>query len=116
MCQNFSNDELKHSLTELDIAILRLSDDAPIGIDVYPAHLSTDQQDQFVGKKVQLGSWGYLEVNGKYDPIITTFETTVVDNAECRLIWSEEISQSDLCTRVENETGLSKGDSGGTIK
>jgi hypothetical protein len=49
----------------------------------------------------------------KHNQKITIFETTVVDSAECNLMWSGEISQSVLCTQVENQTGLVNGDSGG---
>ena len=101
-------------IAELDIAILRLSEDAPIGKEVYPAHLHRNIQDQLVGKKVQVGSWGNLDVTMKHNQKITIFETTVVDSAECNLMWSGEISQSVLCTQVENQTGLVNGDSGGT--
>ena len=92
---------------------MRLSEDAPIDVDVYTAHLPTDQEDQLVGMKVQAGSWGNLEVNGESDPKITIFETKVVGHTECEFLWSEEISQSFICTGVQNETGLANGDSGG---
>ena len=85
-------------------------------IEVYQAHLHRNIQDKLVGKKIQVGSWGNVDVTMKHNKKITIFETTVVDRAECNLMWSGEISQSVLCTQVENQTGLVNGDSGGKSK
>ena len=104
---------MHHSFTELDIAILRLLEDAPIGKDVYPAQLPRHKQDQFVGEKVQVGSWGNLAINKGGNQKLTIFNTTVVHHADCNLLWGKKIPQSDLCTQVEKETGLELGDSGG---
>ena len=102
-------------ITELDIAILRLLEDAPIGKDVYPAQLPSNKHDQFVGGKVQVGSWGHLAINKGGDQKITIFNTTVVDHVTCGLMWKRKFSQSVLCTQVENDTGLTNGDSGGIV-
>ena len=48
-------------------------EDAPIGKDIYPAHLPRNNQDQFAEEKVQVGSWGNLEVNMKFVQKITIF-------------------------------------------
>jgi hypothetical protein len=98
---------------------LRLSEDAPIGKDVYPAQLPKDDFDQFIGRNVQIGGWGKL---GKESDGLPTFtETTVVSNSECDKIWSKwdysnRISDELLCTDVSDSARSVSGDSGGKYK
>ena len=104
------------SLDLIDVAILRLSEDAPIGKEVYPAKLPMDDSDLFIGRSVQIGGWGIS--NYMLYGLPTFTEATVVRNSECQKIWRDfidkkVISNELLCTHVFNGTGSQRGDSGG---
>ena len=98
---------------------MRLSEDAPIGREVYPAQLPKYDSDQFIGRNVQIGGWGIL---GKDSDGLPTFtETTVVSNSECDNVWSKwnysnRISDELLCTDVSDSARSVPGDSGGKYK
>jgi hypothetical protein len=107
----------------IDIAILRLFEDAPMSEDVYPALLPSDNLDQFVERKVQIGGWGKDSKESTNFGVMTshipTFaEARVVSTSECSQIWFEmssddSISEKFICTEVANGHGQTHGDSGG---
>ena len=99
----------------MDIAILRLSEDAPISHDLYPACLPKDNKDLLEGRSVQGGGWGSL-----FGPncIYNLVQNKILKKTECdelrRQFGQTTVDDEIICTEVKSRIfSYIFGDSGG---
>jgi hypothetical protein len=98
----------------LDIAILRLSEDAPISHDLYPACLPKNNKDRLEGRLVQGGGWGSLFGPNR---IYNLVQNKILKKTECdelrRQFGQTTVDDEIICTEVKTRITYISGDSGG---
>jgi hypothetical protein len=99
----------------LDIAILRLSEDAPISHDLYPACLPKNNKDRLEGRSVQGGGWGNLFGP---DRIYNLVQNKILTKTDCDELQKEyyqmPVDDEIICTEVKSRIfSYIFGDSGG---
>ena len=94
-----------------DLALLELSEPLPIGGDIQPIELLTEEDP--TGDEIIISGWGLLKTSGDHLPIFLQYNTvTVLTTGQCRrkvLSWSDSL----LCLSHPKGAGACNGDSGG---
>ncbi|XP_035389857.1 transmembrane protease serine 4-like [Electrophorus electricus] len=110
------NGDYNAEVSDYDLAMMRLSKPATLGVSVRPVCLTKHDLGLRGGAPLVVTGWGTLQVDGQPASTLQRANIPLIDQAQCSAIYGASLTRRMLCAGyLQGKVDSCKGDSGGPL-